>query len=152
MEGYLDDHIASLNDEGKEQLQKLIIALSAQAELPSQADLDAQAESDGVIEAGRELLSSVLSNDAESEYACTDCHNFHGDEQGSGADLTGYGSEPWLIEFISNPEHERFYPDSNDRMPAFAENEVDLTANRLTKAEVRLIARWLRGDDRELSR
>ena len=33
-------------------------------------------------------------------------------------ELTGFGSRAGLIDFISNPAHERFYGDRNDRMPA----------------------------------
>ena len=48
--------------------------------------------------------------------------------------------------FISNPAHERFYPEKNDRMPAFASNSDDATANRLTAEELALLVSWLRGE------
>ena len=79
------------------------------------------------------------------EFLCADCHKI-GDagDLGSAPDLTGYGSPNWLQEFISNPEHERFYPDTNDRMPAFADSD-DITQNRLSPIELDLLVRWLRG-------
>jgi ubiquinol-cytochrome c reductase cytochrome b subunit len=154
MQGYLTEHVAYLSDEGKDQLSKLIAALSAEAKLPSQSESDAASESDGTIEAGRELMSTALAagEDVESEYSCTDCHKFQdAGELGSAPDLTGYGSEKWLVEFISNPDHERFYESSNDRMPAFAEVTDNPRNNLLSGKEIRLIARWLRGDDKDLN-
>ena len=41
---------------------------------------------------------------------------------------------------MKNPEHEKFYPENNDRMPAFGEKEI------LTDDEIGLIADWIRGD------
>ena len=123
MMGYMSEHIPFLTDEGKTQLGKVIIALSAEAALKSQAELDATAESDGTLETGRGLLSEELdSEDAETTYSCTNCHKFHDvDDEGGAPDLTGYGSEEWLVELIANPEHERFYGGvGNDRMPMFS--------------------------------
>ena len=49
------------------------------------------------------------------------CHHFHdAGDLGTAPDLTGYGSREWMIGMISDPEHERFYGEKNDRMPAFA--------------------------------
>lgn len=82
-----------------------------------------------------------------SEFACIDCHKFHNDgELGLAPDLTGYASREWLTEFISNPEHERFYPEINDRMPAFAAHPDNPAANRLSAEELALVVSWLRGE------
>jgi quinol-cytochrome oxidoreductase complex cytochrome b subunit/mono/diheme cytochrome c family protein len=82
-----------------------------------------------------------------NEFACIDCHKF-GDQGGLGLapDLTGYASREWLTAFISNPEHERFYPESNDRMPAFAANAEKPLANRLSAEDLSLVVAWLRGE------
>jgi ubiquinol-cytochrome c reductase cytochrome b subunit len=74
------------------------------------------------------------------------CHKF-GDvgELGGAPDLTGYGSREWLVGMISNPTHERFYRDANDRMPAFAENENG-EGNLLDAKSIGLITDWLRGE------
>ena len=45
---------------------------------------------------------------------------------------------------ISNPEHERFYREDNDRMPAFAKDPGDAPQNMLTAHAIGLIADWLR--------
>jgi hypothetical protein len=61
-------------------------------------------------------------------------------------DLTGYASREWLTAFISNPEHERFYPETNDRMPAFAPDAEKPISNRLSPDDLALLVAWLRGE------
>jgi ubiquinol-cytochrome c reductase cytochrome b subunit len=80
------------------------------------------------------------------EFSCVDCHKFHDDGTlGLAPDLTGYASAEWLRGIISNPTHERFYPDTNDRMPAFAASD-DPAADRLSARELDLLVAWLRGE------
>lgn len=118
------------------QLEKAAWALSAEAQLPGQRAADQRDQT--AIAAGAQLLSGALK--------CTECHKFHDHgELGSAPDLTGYGSRDWLIGIISNPGHERFYPDDrNDRMPAFAESASQPETNLLSPREVRMLADWLR--------
>jgi ubiquinol-cytochrome c reductase cytochrome b subunit len=113
-------------------LRQALNALSAEAGLPSQQAVEA-GETEA-LEAGRNLL-------ATPELRCTECHKFreHEDEP-SGPDLTGYGSETWLVAFISDPAQPRFYGNRNDRMPAFGRDGI------LGSQEIRLLAAWLRGD------
>jgi ubiquinol-cytochrome c reductase cytochrome b subunit len=153
MATYLNDDVANLSDEGKASLQQLIVALSAEAELVSQREADAAAQEDGTLEAGRAAMAEYLAtSDGETSSACTDCHKFRDEgDLGSGPDLTGYGSEQWLVGLISDPEHERFYEGNNDRMPAFAGDADAPEKNPLTRDQIRQIARWLRGDDKVLS-
>jgi ubiquinol-cytochrome c reductase cytochrome b subunit len=81
------------------------------------------------------------------EFACIDCHKFHEDGAlGSAPDLTGYASREWLTAFISNPAGERFYRDTNDRMPAFVAHPENPNANRMTPDELGLLVSWLRGE------
>ncbi len=47
---------------------------------------------------------------------------------------------------ISDPNHERFYGDNNDRMPAFAEHDGDAAQNTLSHKQLGLIVDWLRGE------
>jgi mono/diheme cytochrome c family protein len=54
-------------------------------------------------------------------------------------------SRQWMIDFIRNPDHERFYGDNNDRMPAFAPH-ADPRLNQLDDKSIELIVDWLRGD------
>jgi len=151
MQGYLPEHVAYLNDEGKVQMTKVIATLSAEAKLASQAEQDKTDGEAGTLDEGRELLTTALSasEDAESEYSCTDCHKFHDEGDVGAPDLTGYGSEEWLVGAIANIEHERYY-ENNYRMPVFY-TEGEEETNRLTKEQIRLIARWLRGDDKLLA-
>ena len=114
------------------QLQQVLAALSAEAALPAQREIDARDQTR--IAEGRNLIDSY-------DLRCTECHKFHDYDEGSGGpDLTGYGSREWLIEFIADPAHPRFYGRRNDRMPSYGPEEG------LTPAEIRLLADWLRGD------
>jgi ubiquinol-cytochrome c reductase cytochrome b subunit len=119
--------------EFRRRVEDVTIALAAEAEmirekLPDQEDR---------IAAGREAIVN--------EFACIDCHKFHEDgELGLAPDLTGFASRDWLTAFISNPAHERFYPETNDRMPAYALNPEDPTANQLTAEELEMLVAWLR--------
>jgi len=91
------------------------------------------------VPAGREAIVN--------EFACIDCHKFHDDgELGLAPDLTGYASREWLTALIGNPASERFYPETNDRMPAFAAHPENPGANRLSAEEVGLLVSWLRGE------
>ena len=119
-----------------EDVHKVVVALSAEAQLPSQADEDSQ---DGaLIDAGRKLIAN--------EDHCAGCHKFRDSgELGMAPDLTGYGSRQWLIGMISDPNHERYYADNNDRMPAFAKDGGDSSQNILSARQLGLLADWLRG-------
>jgi ubiquinol-cytochrome c reductase cytochrome b subunit len=150
MANFVGDQIANLDDEGKVQLVQLIAALSAEAKLRYQEEADAKDAADGSLDAGRGLLSAALSSpNASDSSSCTDCHKFRDQgDLGTAPDLTGYGSEEWLVGMISNPDHERFYSGSNDRMPAFAPDaQGDSPQNRLSPSQLRLLARWIRRDE-----
>ncbi len=107
------------------------------------------------VERGRALMTGARDGLGG---ACTDCHNFAGEEFGYSVVLDGYGSREWLIEFIANPAHERFYGEDADAAahpgegympayaPALAESGVEDPADTLTRDEILLIADWLRGD------
>ena len=65
---------------------------------------------------------------------------------GTAPDLAGWGSREWLIGMISNPAHERFYGDKNERMPIFAPHSEDSPENQLSPQNIGILADWLRGD------
>jgi ubiquinol-cytochrome c reductase cytochrome b subunit len=143
MSQFVHDQLSDLDAEGKTALQEVIASVSAEAELVGQRDVDAQAKADGMVERGREAIVD--------RFTCVDCHRFHdAGDLGMAPDLTGYGSLDWITAIISNPAHERFYADRNDRMPAFAESE-QAERNQLTADEIRMLAQWLRGDMKDLS-
>jgi ubiquinol-cytochrome c reductase cytochrome b subunit len=128
---YVKEDVAGFNAEDKQALQKAVAALSAEAQLKSQRALDKRDE--GLIAEGTKALIG-------SRMGCMECHKFHDDGEENAPDLTGYGSREWLVAFISNPAHERFYGDRNDRMPAYLEEKS------LTPQEISLVADWLRGE------
>jgi len=87
---------------------------------------------------GRELVAN--------DERCGSCHRFgdNGTDLGIACDLTGWGGREWLVGIITDPTHERFYGDTNDRMPSFgkaAEGSLPL----LTNKQIGLLADWLRG-------
>jgi ubiquinol-cytochrome c reductase cytochrome b subunit len=101
------------------------LLLSDLAELPYQKPLDAEK---------RESLMDIFYDDL----ACIDCHDIDSEGEGSAPDLTGYGSREWMIDFIVNPEHERFYGKKNDRMPAYGRDD------KLTAEEIEIVVDWIR--------
>jgi ubiquinol-cytochrome c reductase cytochrome b subunit len=127
--------VAGFEPAQKEQLHKVLTALAAEAGLPSHAELDQRDAA--ILEEGRRLID-------HEDMRCTECHRFRGlGEDPAGPELTGYGSREWLIEFIRDPAHERFYGQRNDRMPRFGAEQI------LDDASIGLIADWLRGDGRD---
>ena len=106
---FLQEDLSDLDEIDKADVELIVKALSAEAQLKSQAAMDAADAED--IKEGRELMGDL-------GFGCTDCHRFY-DEGAGGPDLTGYASREWQIEFIKNPEHKRFYGRDNDNMPIY---------------------------------
>ncbi len=128
---FVQRDVAGFSETQRAALPKVIAAVSAEAGLPAQVEADARDAA--FIAEGRELIRT-------REMKCTGCHQFHvPDEDAIAPDLTGYGSRAWLMDFIRDPAHPRFYGRRNDRMPRFGAEAV------LTEREVGLIADWLRG-------
>ncbi|MES2695442.1 MAG: cytochrome b N-terminal domain-containing protein [Verrucomicrobiota bacterium] len=128
---YVQEDIASFGDDEKKELATAVAALSAEARLKSQQELDRRDEA--LIAKGSEALMG-------STLGCMECHKFHDAGEDSAPNLTGYGSREWLLSFISDPEHERFYGERNDRMPRFAEEKI------MSPKELSMIVDWLRGE------
>jgi ubiquinol-cytochrome c reductase cytochrome b subunit len=132
MARFVKKTVAGYSPEEREQLRKVVIALSAEAGLKSQRAEDARDAA--LIEEGRKLA-------ANDTMRCTECHLFRGQgEDPTGPDLTGYGSRDWLIGIITDPRHERFYGKRNDRMPAFGPDQT------LDAKAIGQVADWLRGE------
>ena len=87
MPNFVKENLGSkLDEEEQKNLQKVIAALSAEAQLPSQRAIDARDAA--IIEEGRRLLVD--------DFSCTDCHKFRDKGNlGNAPDLTGYGSAEW---------------------------------------------------------
>lgn len=115
-----------------EQMQQVVAALSAEAQLKSQRAIDTRDAS--LVASGRDLITG-------DDINCTECHQFRKpDEDSSAPDLTGYGSRQWTIDFINNPAHTRFYGRRNDRMPAFGVEKM------LDAKSIEMVVDWLRGE------
>jgi ubiquinol-cytochrome c reductase cytochrome b subunit len=132
MARFVKKDVARFTPEKRENLRKVIMALSAEAQLKSQSAID-QRDAEGIA-AGRASF-------ANEDMRCSECHAFHKtDEDATGPELTNYGSHEWLTSFLVNPAHERFYGKRNDRMPKFGDDKV------LSGHQIRLLVEWLRGD------
>ncbi len=125
------DDIPGYSAEEKAQLDKMVMAISAEAKLPAQREADSKDAA--LIEEGRKLLTDITLD-------CTDCHAWRTIEGGTGPTFEGYGSAEWLREFLKNPAHDKFYGKRNDRMPAFGES------SRLSAREVDMLIRWMRAE------
>jgi ubiquinol-cytochrome c reductase cytochrome b subunit len=130
----------------KAEVEQVVAALSAQADLPRERQQNSHDAAS--IDAGRKLIAD--------DSRCAACHRFKPElpfddpalvvNETGYPDLTHYGSRDWLIGMISNPSAPRFYGKKNDRMPAFAADAADPSRCILTRREIELIADWLRGD------
>ena len=162
MAGFVDETFEELDDDEKEEIESLVMAVSTEAGLPSQREID-QRDADR-IEEGRELIAV---------WGCTDCHRFGDEGDHVGPDLTGYGSAEWIGQFISDPADEDtgvrrtlwFYGDENYGMPSYrrfrpediageSPEEVDMEKqladkerlNLLSAEEVEALVGLLRGE------
>lgn len=136
MVSYVMDDVAEFGDVENSLMRDLIIGLSAEAQLPAQAAMD---------EADTEVIAQLPELLGEDGLACTDCHHFQG--EGRRPDLTGYGSREWMLAFIQDPSHKRFYGDRNDRMPSYG--AVEDKPAKLSDREIGLIVDWLREPEEE---
>ena len=106
--------------------------------LVAEAGLLKDAGKEKVVKRGMDLIADTD--------RCGSCHPYRKNETefGYAPDLNGWGSTEWLVGIITDPTHQRFYPDTNDRMPRFGiASEGGLPA--LTSEQIELISRWLRG-------
>jgi len=115
-----------------EEVQAVIAALAAEADLPTGG---ASAE---LVATGQKLMADTD--------RCGSCHAYGDNETelGYAPDLNGWGSREWLVGIITDPTHQRFYPEDNDRMPSFGVGRDGGTPT-LTNEQIGLIADWLRG-------
>jgi ubiquinol-cytochrome c reductase cytochrome b subunit len=133
MVNFVQNDLTDADTWTKDDIEAVIAAMAAEANLPG-----AKA-AEPLVAKGRELIAS--------DERCGSCHHFrdNGTDLGTACDLTGWGSRDWLVGIIVDPTHERFYGDTNDRMPSFGKADEGSLAP-LTRAQIELIADWLRGE------
>jgi len=126
MVAYVRDEMTDREKWKPDEIEAVTMALAAEAGLPDPSATAAQ------LERGRALIAAGD--------RCGACHEFGGNGTGLGAapDLTGWAGRDWLVGIIADPTHERFYGDSNDRMPAFQK--------AMPREQIEILADWLRGD------
>ena len=132
MVSFVRDDLADESTWPRADVDAVVAALTAEAGQPVPRELA------GLVERGREL--------AAADDRCGGCHRFRdaGAELGGAPDLTGWGGREWLVGIITDPTHERFYRDTNDRMPRFGVAEEG-SLSPLSREQIELVADWLRG-------
>lgn len=124
---WLADHIPE-SDEERVTRGHVVLALSSQAQLASQAALD-QRDSDKIA-AGIAFMRNTSSG-------CAECHKFQ-DVGTDSPELTGWGSRQWMIDFVHDPSHPRFFGRDNDRMPSYGPEKS------LSDREIEMVVDWIR--------
>ena len=124
--------LTRLTPEEREDLRKVVYAVSAEAGLPYQSEVESREAA--LIEEGRELIASDAID-------CVRCHTFGAFEGDDDVPhLTGWGSRAWMLGMLHDPSHPDYYGENNDRMPSFGVEET------LTPREMGLVVDWLRRD------
>jgi ubiquinol-cytochrome c reductase cytochrome b subunit len=126
---WLADHIPEGEDEVTMR-QNVVLALSAQAKLSSQAEVDGR-------DSARIALGTAFIRN--TDYGCASCHTFE-DVGTDSPDLTGWASRDWMIAFVNDPSHPRFFGRDNDRMPSYG------VEKSLTQKEIEMVVDWIRGE------
>lgn len=132
MVSFVTDDLSDTETWKPAEVKAVIVALAAEAGLPTGG------AAAGQVKKGRELIADTD--------RCGSCHAYGDNETelGYAPDLNGWGSREWLVGIIADPTHQRFYPDTNDRMPSFGVGRDGGTPT-LSAAEIGLLADWLRG-------
>jgi len=129
MAAWLADY-APESDEAIAMRENVVLALSSRAQLPSQASLD-RADSTRIA-AGFTFMRDTVNG-------CAQCHKFQ-DVGVDSPELTDWGSRQWMIEFVHDPAHPRFFGRDNDRMPSFGKEKS------MTDREIEMVVDWIRGE------
>lgn len=124
---WLADHIPE-SDEERETRGHVVLALSSQAQLKSQAELDKRDSAQ--IAAGIAFMRNT-------SYGCAECHSFQ-DVGTDSPELTGWASRQWMIDFVYDPSHPRFFGRDNDRMPSYGKEKS------LSDREIEMVVDWIR--------
>ena len=124
--------VAQFTPEQLADLEKVVLAVSAESELPGQVQADTADMA--IIEEGRQLFG-------DPSIDCARCHTFREwTAEDVGPVLDGWGSRAWMLGMLHDPTDDRYYGEDNDRMPSFGVEEI------LTQEQMRLVVDWLRED------
>jgi len=126
---WLSDHIPE-TDQQVARRRSVVLALSSQAQLASQAAMDRQ---DSV------LIAAGVQYMRDTNAGCAECHKFQ-DVGTDSPELSGWGSREWMIAFVNDPSHPRFFGRDNDRMPSYG------TEKSLSDREIAMVVDWIRGE------
>jgi len=129
MVGWLNDHIPE-TPEAIANRQLAVLALSSQAQLKSQATLD---------HADSAQIAAGIAYMRNTKGGCAECHVFQ-DVGTDSPELTGWASREWMIAFVNDPSHPRFFGRDNDRMPSYGKEKS------LSDREIALVVDWIRGE------
>ncbi|MFN9201658.1 MAG: cytochrome b N-terminal domain-containing protein [Gemmatimonas sp.] len=116
------------SDEERVTRGHVVLALSSQARLASQAALDQRDSAQ--IAAGIAFMRNTSTG-------CAECHVFQ-DVGTDSPELTGWGSRQWMIDFVHDPSHPRFFGRDNDRMPSYGKEKS------LSDREIEMVVDWIR--------
>jgi ubiquinol-cytochrome c reductase cytochrome b subunit len=129
MVGWLGDNQPE-TDAQRVTRQNVVFALSAQAQF-----LGSRRSISGTVRASP-MGARFMRN---TDYGCASCHKFRGCRHRQPR-ADGWGSREWMIAFINDPEHPRFFGRDNDRMPSFGKEKS------LSNREIEMVVDWLRND------
>jgi len=126
---WLADHIPE-TEQSRTTRENVVLALSSRATLQSQAALD-------VADSARIAVGLRYMRDTTA--GCAECHTFQ-DVGTDSPELTNWGSRQWMLEFVHDPTHPRFFGRDNDRMPSFGKEKS------MSDREIEMVVDWIRGE------
>lgn len=108
--------------------RSVVLALSSQAKLRSQQEADRRDSAQ---------VAEGIAFMRNTSYGCAECHKFQ-DVGTDSPELTDWGSRQWIIDFVTDPSHPRFFGRDNDRMPSYGPEKS------LSQKEIEMVVDWIR--------
>jgi ubiquinol-cytochrome c reductase cytochrome b subunit len=124
---WLSDNMPE-SDEELAMRRSVVLALSSQAKLRSQQEADRRDSAQ---------VAEGIAFMRNTSYGCAECHKFQ-DVGTDSPELTDWGSRQWMIDFVTDPTHPRFFGRDNDRMPSYGPEKS------LSQKEIEMVVDWIR--------